>query len=157
MIEAEGRLGASVTFDGQVVTIRRKGFRGSLVGRGEQQIHVGQLGAIEWKAPGRITREGFIRFVVVGTVARRARVGQRNTDARTDEWAVVFWHKDTAAFEQLREAVQVAIAAKYQGGQVADPAQPDVIDQLRKLGELRAAGIVTEAEFAAHKQKLLNG
>ncbi|RBY87547.1 hypothetical protein DQ240_07540 [Blastococcus sp. TF02A-26] len=33
--------------------------------------------------------------------------------------------------------------------------QPDLIEQLRRLGELRDAGILTEEEFAAQKAKLL--
>ena len=33
--------------------------------------------------------------------------------------------------------------------------QPDLADQLRKLADLRDAGILTEAEFAAQKAKLL--
>jgi hypothetical protein len=33
--------------------------------------------------------------------------------------------------------------------------QPDLVEQLRKLGELRDAGILTEDEFAAQKAKLL--
>ncbi|MGY1745284.1 PH domain-containing protein [Blastococcus sp. SYSU D00695] len=35
------------------------------------------------------------------------------------------------------------------------PAEPDLVDQLRRLGELRDAGILTEEEFAAQKAKLL--
>jgi hypothetical protein len=37
----------------------------------------------------------------------------------------------------------------------AAPPQPDMVDQLRRLGELRDAGILTEDEFAAQKAKLL--
>jgi hypothetical protein len=32
---------------------------------------------------------------------------------------------------------------------------PDMFEQLQKLGELRAAGVLTEAEFAAQKAKIL--
>lgn len=32
---------------------------------------------------------------------------------------------------------------------------PDMLDQLQKLGELRAAGVLTEAEFATQKAKIL--
>jgi len=35
------------------------------------------------------------------------------------------------------------------------PSQADVISQLKQLGELRDAGILTEEEFAAQKAKLL--
>jgi hypothetical protein len=32
---------------------------------------------------------------------------------------------------------------------------PDMLEQLQKLGELRAAGVLTEDEFAAQKAKIL--
>lgn len=32
---------------------------------------------------------------------------------------------------------------------------PDMLEQLQKLGELRAAGVLTEEEFAAQKAKIL--
>ena len=35
------------------------------------------------------------------------------------------------------------------------PPQVDMVEQLRKLGELRDAGILTEEEFAAQKAKIL--
>ena len=35
-------------------------------------------------------------------------------------------------------------------------AQPDPLDQLKKLGELRDSGVLTEEEFTAQKAKLLN-
>jgi hypothetical protein len=35
--------------------------------------------------------------------------------------------------------------------------QTDMVDQLRKLGELRDAGILTEEEFAAQKARILAG
>ena len=39
----------------------------------------------------------------------------------------------------------------------AAPPQPDMIEQLRKLGELRDAGILTDEEFAAQKARVLGG
>lgn len=35
------------------------------------------------------------------------------------------------------------------------PVQPDVVDQIRRLGELRDAGVVTDAEFDTKKAELL--
>jgi hypothetical protein len=37
----------------------------------------------------------------------------------------------------------------------AAPAQDDTLDQLQKLGELKASGVLTEEEFAAQKAKIL--
>jgi hypothetical protein len=39
----------------------------------------------------------------------------------------------------------------------AAPAQPDTLAQLQQLGELKAAGVLTEEEFAAQKAKILGG
>jgi hypothetical protein len=39
----------------------------------------------------------------------------------------------------------------------AAPAQDDMLTQLQKLGELKAAGVLTEEEFAAQKAKILAG
>jgi len=38
---------------------------------------------------------------------------------------------------------------------VAYPPDPDALEQLRKLGELRDAGVLTAAEFEAKKAELL--
>ena len=38
---------------------------------------------------------------------------------------------------------------------VVPPPNPDVLEQLRKLGELRTAGVLTDAEFEAKKAELL--
>ena len=39
---------------------------------------------------------------------------------------------------------------------VPTPAQPDRIAQLKELGELKSAGVLTEEEFQAEKAKILN-
>jgi Short C-terminal domain len=41
--------------------------------------------------------------------------------------------------------------------QQAAPAQPDKLEQLKQLGELKASGVLTEAEFEAQKAKILAG
>ncbi len=39
----------------------------------------------------------------------------------------------------------------------AAPEQTDVLEQLKKLGELKAAGVLTEEEFTAQKARILAG
>ena len=39
----------------------------------------------------------------------------------------------------------------------AAPAQDDKLDQLKQLGELKASGVLTDAEFEAQKAKILAG
>ena len=56
------------------------------------------------------------------------------------------WAEQDAA--QYQEPVQDAPAA---------PSQDDKLEQLQKLGELKTAGVLTEAEFEAQKAKILAG
>lgn len=56
----------------------------------------------------------------------------------------------------LVDALRQRLAEGATGGAVpAAPAQPDVMDQLRRLGELRDAGILTPEEFESKKTELL--
>ena len=53
--------------------------------------------------------------------------------------------------------------AQAQGGYEPQPAAPasapapDPLEQLKQLGELKASGVLTEAEFEAQKAKILAG
>lgn len=47
-------------------------------------------------------------------------------------------------------------APQTTAGAAASPPGGDVLDQLAKLGELKAAGVLTEAEFQAQKARILN-
>ena len=49
------------------------------------------------------------------------------------------------------------VAAPPAAAPAPAPAQPDRIAQLKELGELKAAGVLTEEEFQAEKAKILNG
>lgn len=72
----------------------------------------------------------------------------------------------TAVIAGTATAVSGAVARRQAGaGQPDSPVvapQPsaglsdDVMDQLKRLGELRASGVLTEDEFAAQKARLLS-
>ena len=76
--------------------------------------------------------------------------GQEQQQAAQEEQAA-----KAQAYDQQQYAQQQAYAPPPP--QPAAPAQTDVITQLQKLGELKAAGILTEEEFAAQKAKILAG
>lgn len=66
------------------------------------------------------------------------------------------WIKDGKALEAFMAIVRERMNESSLAPAASAPAPaPDAIDQLRKLGELRDAGIVTEAEFEAKKAELL--
>jgi hypothetical protein len=50
-------------------------------------------------------------------------------------------------------------AQPQQGGYEPEPAAaaPDPYEQLKQLGELKASGVLTDAEFEAQKAKILAG
>ncbi len=90
-------------------------------------------------------------------MVRRRRTGIARTMART---ALVAGTAQTVAGGIARR--QHAAAAQQQAASSArrPKATPgmltdEVVDQLKKLGELRDAGVLTEKEFSAKKAKLL--
>jgi hypothetical protein len=91
--------------------------------------------------------------VVAGTataVSNRVSRRQANRWAEKDQSA-----QDAADAEAYRQQQEYAQQAPPPPPQPAAPAQTDVVGQLQKLGELKAAGILTEEEFAAQKAKIL--
>lgn len=73
------------------------------------------------------------------------------------ERAVLVWPESTLYFECV-EPGQESVVKRTQPRNEADTQQNgSVYSELIKLDELRKKGILTEAEFEAQKQKLLNG
>jgi phosphohistidine phosphatase SixA len=56
-----------------------------------------------------------------------------------------------------QDAAPAAEPASEPGGATPGGAAPSVLDQLTQLGDLRAAGVLTDAEFEAQKQRILGG
>lgn len=96
--------------------------------------------------------------VVAGTAtAVSGRVQRRQAEKYAQRDAQIYADREAAYEQQTYQQ-----AAPQQAYQEAAPAaapvaasQGDVIDQLQRLGDLKAQGILTEDEFAAQKSKLL--
>jgi hypothetical protein len=92
--------------------------------------------------------------VVAGTAtAVSGRVARRQAEKFADRDAQI-------AASRAQGAYQGAEAAAAQAPPPPPPptaGQPDMIEQLKQLAELRDQGILTEEEFAAQKAKLLAG
>ncbi|MGH3508068.1 MAG: SHOCT domain-containing protein [Nocardioidaceae bacterium] len=85
--------------------------------------------------------------VVAGTAsAVSGRVQRRQAEKYADRDAQIYADRQQAYEQQTAAAPAPAPAA---------PAQADMIEQLKSLGELKAQGILTEEEFAAQKAKIL--
>lgn len=125
----------------------------STVGRGEKRIPVSSMTAVQWKSATVLGR-GFIEFTIPGGNERKSKFGSQVSEARHDENSVTFVKSEQSAFERVREAVETAVATDRAAPPVPST-QVDIADQLRKLGELRDAGVLTGDEFAAKKVELL--
>jgi Short C-terminal domain len=99
---------------------------------------------------------------LVGTAARTAVIAGTAT-AVSGKVAASQHQKAAAAEQQAAAEAAAAQAAAPPPPPAAPPASPptaggltdDVVQQLRTLGELRDAGVLTEEEFAAKKAKIL--
>ena len=107
---------------------------------------------------------GLIRGVartaaIAGTataVSNRVSRRQANKWAAQDEQQAA--EEEQAAKAQAYDQQQRAAAGLCAAPAApAAPAQDDMLTQLQKLGELKAAGVLTEEEFAAQKAKILAG
>jgi hypothetical protein len=156
LIHAKGHNG-QVHFDGQYVTITRRGFLARVtVGKGEKRIHISQISSVQWKPAGPFVN-GFIQFSAAGGNERRSRFGSQTTSAVDDENSVIFMRgKQQTEFEQLRTAVEAAIAAQHTPPSAA-AGTPSVADELAKLAQLHEQGIISTAELDQQKRRLLGG
>lgn len=79
--------------------------------------------------------------VIAGTATA---VSNRVSRRQANRWA----QEDESQYEQQQPYQEPAPAAA--------PA-PDPLEQLKQLGELKASGVLTDAEFEAQKAKILQG
>lgn len=88
---------------------------------------------------------GMARTAVVAGTATA--VSNRVSRRQADRWAT---QADAEAYQQQQMAASAAPPPAP-----APAAAPDTMAQLQQLGELKAAGVLTEEEFAAQKAKIL--
>jgi len=95
--------------------------------------------------------------VVAGTAsAVSGRVQRRQAEKYAERDAQTAAERQSAYDQQMYQ--QAPPQQMYQQAPPpvqAAPSQSDVIEQLQRLGDLKAQGILTEEEFAAQKAKLL--
>jgi Short C-terminal domain len=83
--------------------------------------------------------------VVAGTAtAVSNRVSRRQANRWSEQDAQQAYAQDQAYYEQAPP-------------QPAAPSTDDKLEQLKQLGELKTAGVLTDAEFEAQKAKILAG
>ncbi len=87
--------------------------------------------------------------VVAGTAtAVSGRVQRRQAEKFASRDANIYAEREQAYEQQVQQAPVAAAPA-------AAAAAPSMLDQLQQLGELKAQGVLTDAEFEAQKAKIL--
>ena len=145
----------TVSFDGRFVTITHN-WKAS-AGRGESKYPIAAVTGVELKP--RLLSIQFT-LVVQGGMQRMDRGGSKDGDPLTVE---LFKNQRTVA-GALRDSILAAVAAGQtpppaapQDAVPAQPARPaqGLADQLAQLAGLHAQGVLSDAEFAAAKARLL--
>ena len=87
--------------------------------------------------------------VVAGTAtAVSGRVQRRQAETFASRDANIYAEREQAYEQQVQPAPAAAAPAAAAAG-------PSMLDQLQQLGELKAQGVLTDAEFEAQKAKIL--
>ena len=94
---------------------------------------------------------GMARTAVVAGTATA--VSNRVSRRQANRWAEKDQQQADAAYEEQAPQQQQAPPPPPPPPQA--PAETDMLTQLKQLGELRSAGVLTEEEFAAQKAKIL--
>ncbi len=140
---------ATVTVEGDVITISRKGMRSFLTQglKGEKSIPIKNITAIQIKKPGITT--GYIQFSQHGMMESEGGV----FDAVKDENTIIFQKKEYDQALELKEYIE-SVQAK-QNNQTTEKVDSSEADELIKFKQLADEGVITQEEFEAKKKQLL--
>lgn len=154
-------------FDGRSVTFRWfwTGASSAKWKAGDQRFQVGELSDVEWRSPEVFN--GYLRLLPHGSKDE-----QEQPEPEHDPFAIVFGlgyglvHESLPLAAAVLAAVRAAEPASVRSldkarcsiGGADDPVRSDpadIAERIRHLGELHAAGLLTDKEFAGKKAELL--
>lgn len=168
-LEAKGPNG-EIAVDENWVTITRRNFRAKLSHGfdGEKRIPISSITAVQFKSVGKfgsslgrlnksadsntIPATGYIQFVVLGSQESKGGLAA----AHYDENTVTFNSVGESDFVRIRDFVEQRIIELRNPAPVVVAQEVDVADQILKLANLVAQGVLTQEEFEAQKSKLLS-
>ncbi|MDR2930899.1 MAG: DUF4429 domain-containing protein [Propionibacteriaceae bacterium] len=155
IISATGQTGR-VSFDGHFVTISRTGYVAVLnFGKSEKRIPITAISAVQFRPAGSILR-GFIQFTLAGAIEQRSQFMHQIGDATEDENSVVFLKKSSADMEAVRDAIEQAIIKLHEPhAPQPQAASPSTSEELNRLAQLHAQGVLSDSEFSAAKNRIL--
>lgn len=124
-----------------------RGFKGDL------NIEFKAIQEIQHRKAGFIT--GYLRFVTAGTVKDL----KGPNAAREDQNSITFDLSQNHEFEEVKGFIESKISQLHNGGAISSDkssSNTSVADEIMKLAELHAKGVLTDEEFAAAKKNLIS-
>ncbi len=158
--EFKGQNGKIIVCD-EYLEISRKTFGGYVSqggALGERKYFYKNINTIEYKKP-TFVANGYFKLIVSGTEETNAKAGllSSSRESMRDQNTVIlraFTKKVSAETDRIYELImQKILEAKKD---VPHETNNDKFDQLKKLGELKTSGILSDEEFQKEKEKLLN-
>jgi len=159
--ELKGQNGILIVFE-DFLEISRKSFGGFMSqggSIGSRRYYYKDIASIEYKIP-TIMANGYLKILASGTLEENAKVGilSSSLDSMKDQNTVVFRSFSKKNSSEVDSLYKLIMSKLSQSKQVSSPGNNfNKIDELKKLGELKESGILTEEEFNIEKGKILNG
>jgi len=155
MISATGSDG-TVTVEGDIVTITRKGLMGKLqsaTGNGNESFSLKDVAGIGFKAWSMVSGKGHLQFGLVEADGTAHWSDSFLGNASHDKHTLVFGMSAQKDFEAVRDYCLPLIGgeAAYKN---AGEEKVSKAEQLKRLHELRDLGVLSEEEFEREKGKL---
>ncbi len=157
--EFKGQNGKLIVYE-DFLAISRNTFGGFISqggSSGERRYFYKDISSIEYKKP-NLLANGYFKILVSGSKETNAKVGlfSSSRESMQDQNSVVlraFSKKEGEETDKIYELImQKIMNAKKENVSGSN----SKMDELKKLGELKAAGVLTDEEFQKEKEKLLN-
>ncbi len=160
--EFKGQNGKIIVFDDHLAINRATlgGFISQGGFSGERKFFYKDISSIEYKKP-TFFANGYIKIIVAGANETNAKVGLLGSsfDSMKDQNTVVL-RAFTSKVGEETDRIYSIIMNKISEAKNIQPSinvtSNSKMDELKKLGELKASGVLTEEEFQKEKDKLLN-
>ncbi|MBL7718457.1 MAG: SHOCT domain-containing protein [Flavipsychrobacter sp.] len=129
---------------------------------GERKFFYQDISSFEYKKP-NFFGNGYFKVIVPGTVETNAKVGllSSSLESMRDQNTIVlraFTAKVGDETERIYHLIMEKLTEAKKNQKLVNTTSSSTskMDELKKLGELKASGILTEDEFQKEKEKLLN-
>lgn len=127
---------------------------------GDRNFFYTDITSFEYKKP-TFLANGYFKIITAGTRDTNAKVGflGSSNESMRDQNTIVlraFSSKVGEETDRINKLIMDKLAEAKKSKQTINTTTSSKMDELKKLGELKVAGILTEEEFLTEKNKLLN-